>query len=172
MLKGQDIVVLLAVASAEPGWTMRSLAADLEFDVAGVQRALRRLDRAGLYETGRRRINLSRGEELLTHAVQYLFPARPAEESRGVPTAWAAEPLVRHIAVKDDLPPIWPDPEGPVRGLVVEPLHRAALAAARRDPRLGEQLALVDALRIGDARVRGVAAELLSEQLLGSPVRE
>ena len=137
-----------------------------------MQRALGRLDRAGLYEAGRRRVNLSRAEELLTHAVQYLFPARPAEESRGVATAWAAEPLVRHIAVEDDLPPIWPDPEGPVRGLVVEPLHRSALAAARRDPRLAEQLALVDAMRIGDARVRGVAAELLSQQLVGPPVRE
>jgi hypothetical protein len=36
---------------------------------------------------------------------------------------------------------------------------------ARRDPALGERLALLDALRTDDARVRGLAADLLSERL-------
>jgi len=44
-------------------------------------------------------------------------------------------------------------------------LHEAVPEAARRDPQLGERLALVDALRLGDARTRGVAAELLSKRL-------
>jgi hypothetical protein len=51
------------------------------------------------------------------------------------------------------------------RGLALRPLHEAVPEAARRDPQLGERLTLVDALRIGDARTRGVAAELLSERL-------
>lgn len=165
MFKGQDIVVLLALINADRSWTMRSLARDLEYDVAGVQRALGRLERAGLYDAAHRRVNRSRAQEFLEHSVQYLFPARPAEESRGIPTAWAAEPLVARIAADSELPPIWPDPQGAVRGLAVEPLHRSVPAAAQKDPRLWEQLALVDALRIGDARIRGLAAELLSERI-------
>jgi hypothetical protein len=47
----------------------------------------------------------------------------------------------------------------------VRPLHGAATQAARHDTKLGERLALVDALRLGDARIRGVAAELLTDHL-------
>lgn len=36
---------------------------------------------------------------------------------------------------------------------------------APRDPDLGERLALIDALRMGDARIRTLAAELLSQRL-------
>ncbi|MDQ4040436.1 MAG: hypothetical protein M3141_01645 [Actinomycetota bacterium] len=165
MLKGQDVVVLLELASSETRWTVRSLAEKLHYDVAGVQRATGRLDQAGLYDARRRRVNGSRAEEFLRHSVQYLFPARPSEESRGIPTAWAAAPLASHIAAPSELPPIWPDARGEVRGLALEPLHRCVPAAAQNDPRLWELLALVDALRIGDARIRGVAAQLLSSRI-------
>ncbi len=165
MLKGQDILVLLGLARSAGDWTVRSLAARLSYDVAGVQRALRRLEGAGLYDAGRRRINRSRAEEFLLHAVQYVFPEQPAGESRGLPTAWAAEPLASHIADASELPPVWPDPHGAVRGLAVEPLHRSVPSAARDDPYLAELLTLVDAVRIGDARVRGVASELLSARI-------
>jgi hypothetical protein len=95
-----------------------------------------------------------------------MFPAVLAGESRGVPTAWAAEPLVDHIASPpSELAPVWPDPKGRQRGLALRPLHDAVPEAARRDPALGEALALVDALRLGDARIRGVAAELLTKRL-------
>jgi hypothetical protein len=113
-----------------------------------------------------RRVNLSQAEEFLVHAVKYMFPAVLEGESRGVPTAWAAEPLASRIASPPGaLAPVWPDAKGRQRGLVVRPLHVAAPEAARRDPKLGEHLALVDALRLGDARIRGVAAELLTNRL-------
>jgi hypothetical protein len=63
------------------------------------------------------------------------------------------------------LKPVWPDARAQGRGLALRPLHEAVPEAARRDQQLGERLALVDALRIGDARTRGVAADLLSKQL-------
>ncbi len=55
------------------------------------------------------------------------------------------------------------------RGLAVDPLHEGALHAARADPWLYEMLSLVDGVRIGDARVRGVAAELLHARLAEVP---
>ena len=82
-----------------------------------------------------------------------------------MPTAYAAPPLNEQIADSDDLPPVWPDAQGDVRGVTFEPLHKTAPAAARRDPVLYELLALVDALREGRIRERRIAERELSARL-------
>ncbi len=97
------------------------------------------------------------------------IPAVLAGESRGMPTAWAAAPL---SARSRRLPTSWrrlARRTGDRRGLALRPLHPAVPAAARRDPALAERLALVDALRVGDARIRGLAADLLGDRL--QPIR-
>ena len=48
-----------------------------------------------------------------------------------------------------------------MRGIELEPLHPAVPEVARRNPALGERLALLDALRLGDARVRTLARDAL-----------
>jgi len=168
VLSGQDIVVLLKLAGHDRDWTVRSLEGDLGIPRAGVHRSLGRLRSAGLYDLDRRRVNLSQAEEFLVHAVKYLFPPAFSGEARGVPTAWAAQPLSNELAPQSELPPVWPDPQGHQRGIALAPLHPAVPALARRDPQLGERLALTDAIRTGDARVRGLAAELLSRRLAGA----
>jgi hypothetical protein len=73
---------------------------------------------------------------------------------------------LRHqIVTGGELPPVWPDPDGEVRGGSFEPLHKAVPHAARKDPRLYELLALVDALRDGRARERQLAEKALSTLL-------
>lgn len=166
VLKGEDIVVLLKLSGSAPNWTVRTLADETSIPRSVVQRALKRLAAAGLLDERRRRVNMSQSEEFLVHGLRYVFPAVLEGETRGTPTAWAAEPLVDQISSPPaELAPVWPDPRGERRGLALHPLHPAVVDAARRDPRLGERLALVDALRLGDARIRGVAAELLTERL-------
>lgn len=165
MLNGQDVVVLLKLAGHSEAWTVRSLEADLGIARAGVHRSLQRLGAAGLYDLKRRRANIRQAEEFLVHAVKYLFPPQMNGETRGVPTACAAPPLADELAPQSGLPPVWPDPHGRQRGIAVVPLHPAALGLAERDPALGERLALIDAIRMGDARVRSLAAELLSQRL-------
>jgi hypothetical protein len=49
--------------------------------------------------------------------------------------------------------------------LAVQPLHESVPRAVEHDPQLYELLALVDAMRVGDARVRGLAAALLHARL-------
>lgn len=169
MLNGQDIVLLIKLAGHGTAWTVRSLEADLCISRAGVHRSLQRLNAAGLYDLDRRRANLSQTEEFLVHAVKYLFPPERGGEARGVPTAWAASPLVEELAPQDDPPPVWPDAQGHRRGFAVVPLHPAAPELARRDPGLAERLALIDAIRMGDARVRQLAAELLGRRLVNAP---
>ena len=60
---------------------------------------------------------------------------------------------------------MWPSARGDTRGLTLDPLHPSVIEAAQRDPLLREQLTLVDAIRIGDARIRGLAKDLLRERL-------
>lgn len=84
----------------------------------------------------------------LVHGVPYAFPANPKEVTRGMPTAWAAPAMSGKFSSSDQVPPVWPDPEGRVQGASVQPLYPSVPGAARRDPELYALLALVDALRI------------------------
>jgi biotin operon repressor len=166
VLNGQDIVVLLKLVGHGENWTVRSLEDNLGISRASVHRSLKRLNDAGLYDLDRRRANLSQAEEFLVHAVKYMFPPELNGETRGVPTAWAVPPLSDELAPPSDLPPVWPDPEGRRRGIALAPLHPTVPQLARRDQELGERLALIDAIRMGDARIRSVAAKLLRQRFL------
>jgi hypothetical protein len=169
MLKGEDIVVLLKLVDVAPGWTVRTLADETTIPRTVVHRAIKRLGAAGLFNEQLRRVNISQSEEFLIHGLPYVFPGRLQGPTVGVPTAWAAQPLASHIASpRDELPPVWPDALGEHRGLALAPLHGSAGEASRRDPQLGERLALIDALRLGGQRVKGVAAELLVPRLTPS----
>ena len=107
-------------------------------------------------------------KEFLAHGVQYAFVPERGALTRGMPTAHAALPLRNELAHSRELPPVWPDPEGEVRGLAFSPLYKAAPTAARKDPKLYELLALVDAVRGGGARERTVALRLLEKRLQAS----
>ena len=165
MLKGQDIVLLLKLAREDGDWTVRSLGQALDLDPASVHRALRRLHEARLIDVARRRVNGARAEEFLLHGFQYVFPVHQNGLSRGVPTAWAAPPLRDELALSDEPPPVWPDARGNVRGVAIKPIHENVPRLARRDPELGEWLALLDGIRLGDARVRKLASRHLAGRL-------
>ena len=128
-------------------------------------RKVRRLVEARLLDPETRRV---RGEALrnfLVHGVPYAFTASPKEITRGMPTAWAAPAMSGKFSTSDQLPPVWPDPNGKVQGAAVQPLYPSVPGAAGRDPALYDLLALVDALRIGRARERGIAEKEITESL-------
>jgi hypothetical protein len=167
MLRPSDLLVLLGLLRPElaPGWSVRSLATDLRLPQAAVQRSLARLGETPVYDPARKRVNRSAAEELFVHAVPFVAPGRMGAPTRGTPTAWAAAPLAAHIDAGDELPPVWPDPTGETRGLEVVPLHERVNDVVRSDPWMHEMLALVDAMRIGDARTRALATELLRTRI-------
>lgn len=171
VMRDVDVLVLLGLVRQQPdGWTVRSLAAVLHLPQAAVQRSLARLAETPVYDARRRRLVLSVADEFFSHALPFVAPARLGAPTRGVVTAWAAPPLVDALAPFEDLPPVWPDPLGQVRGLEVVPLHGAAVSLALDDLWMYEMLALVDGVRLGDARVRGLAREMVSERLAaGAP---
>lgn len=167
MLKGQDVVLLLRLLGGPPPASVRELAASVGYDVGGTHRALGRLREAGLYAPDRRRAPRAPAEEFLLHGLKYVFPAQRGSETRGVPTAWAAMPLAPQLAGTSEMPPVWPHSTGETRGIALEPLHPMVPEAALGDQALWERLALVDALRAGDARTRSLAEALLRERLRG-----
>ncbi len=96
----------------------------------------------------------------------YAYPAVRGEVTIGLPTAQAAAPLKDLVIGPAELPPVWPDPEGEVRGQSLLPLYPGAPRAARADSKLYALLALFDALRVGQARERNLAARLIDERLI------
>jgi hypothetical protein len=162
-----DLYVLAgALAHEEGDWTLRELAATLKVDHTLVHRALKRSENAGLYRTSTKQVNLANFEELTIHAARFIAPAPLGELTRGVPAAWAAQPIARTIRQpKSEPPPVWPDPLGSVRGQALQPLHPAAAKASRDTPQLASLLSIIDSLRAGDTRVRQVAAAALRDML-------
>ena len=61
--------------------------------------------------------------------------------------------------------PVWPDPQGELRGASFTPLYKSVPKAARADPQLYELLVLVDAIRGGRAREREIAIKELTNRL-------
>lgn len=165
-LKPQDILVLLKLA-VHPGeaWSYGSLASSLKLSSAEAHAAIKRATLAGLINIRHRRPIRASLEELLVHGVKYVFPAQRGPITRGIPTAHAAPPLVAEFIATDELPPVWPDPEGTIRGETLEPIYRSVPQAARLDNKLYEALALLDAIRIGRVRERKRAEDLLHVML-------
>jgi hypothetical protein len=162
-LRPQDLVVSVKLALA-PRASYPSLAQDLGLSLSEVHGAVRRATEAGLV-TSEREAATTALLEFIVHGVRYAFAPRRGRLARGMPTAHGAPPLSRSIAAGDDPLPVWPDPDGSVRGESFEPLYPSVPAAARRDPRLYELLALVDAIRGGRARERAAAEKHLRKAL-------
>lgn len=174
-LKPQDVMVVLKLLSykgARPPISV--IAADLGLSPSEVHAGLKRLQRARLLHSShmQEKPNLLALEEFLLHGLKYTFPAEHGQVTRGVPTAYAALPLKRHIASSDELPPVWPWSEGETRGTAFEPLYKTAPAAALRDPLLYELLALVDAIRDGRTRERKIAGRELLKRLHAANARQ
>jgi hypothetical protein len=167
-LKPQDILVLLKlVARGHEPWSYTSLGVDLGMSPSQLHSAVRRALHAKLAVRKNESIlpNIANLEEFLIHGVKYAFPPQQGELTRGVPTAYAAPPLLGRFAGPAEPPPVWPDPEGSVRGQSFAPLYKLAPAAAKKDNALYELLVLVDAIRSGRAREREFAVKELKRRL-------
>jgi hypothetical protein len=166
VLRPQDIFILLKLLPwAGLSWTYDQIAHELGLSSSVVHRSVDRAAKAGLYSVERREVNRASLAEFLVHGARYAFPAEWGGEARGMPTAWAAEPLAKKLSASGKNPPVWPDPHGTALGIALAPLDPRVPDAVRRDPALGQLLALVDAIRIGGARERGLAAKELEKRL-------
>ncbi len=168
VLKPQDFYLLLVLAACRDlGTTYPELAAYSGLSMSEVHGALRRAEVARLlmFENRRPKLLTPAFKEFLFHGARYAFPAARGALVAGVPTAYAAAPLNAHIAPSADPVPVWPSMKGSARGMALIPIYPSAPDAALRSSQLHENLALFDALRIGNARERKLAQQLLEKRL-------
>jgi hypothetical protein len=168
ILKPQDILVMLKlVALGQRPWSYSWLAVNLGMSPSQLHTAVRRALAAQLAVRKEATItpHIRNLEEFIVHGLRYAFVPEIGRPSRGIPTSYAAPPLNKNFAKSAELPPVWPDAEGTVRGVAFSPLYKLAPQAARSDPALYELLALVDAIRGGRARERTLAIKELGKRL-------
>ena len=166
-LQAVDLLVILKLsAMGSPPAPERLVAEEIGLPESAVGLSLHRLEAMGLLrgEGEQRRINSLTLRQCLERAVRWIAPAEVGSAQLGLLTAHSAPPLTSRL-IGDDDPVVIPLPNGPARGRAVTPLHPLAPRAAERDPKLHTLLALVDALRIGGAREREVAAKELGARL-------
>lgn len=159
-----DLVVALRLLQGDA--TFQRLADELGVAPSQVHLSVERLRLAQLLRPDSRRVNRLALEEFLLHGARYAFPPIVSAPARGVPTAHAASFLARTFGATD--PYVWPSPDGDVVGQSLEPLYAGAPKLRERSPETYRLLTLFDALRVGQARERSVARELL-KQALKSP---
>jgi hypothetical protein len=167
--KSQDVLVALSLAVLSRDQAERiaygRLGEILCMSSSEAFKATQRLVRSSLVEPSGWRPLSGPLWEYLVYGVPHAFPGRIGEPTRGLPTAWAAEPIAAFMPQGSDLPPVWPWSEGKVRGHTVEPLFPSVPGAIKNLPSLYAPLALVDSLRVGRARDREIAQRMLKEFL-------
>jgi DNA-binding Lrp family transcriptional regulator len=174
ILKPQDVVVVLKLLGYDSSPPFAQVARELVMSPSEVHAAVKRAQAAHLLHgwESYNRPNVGALEEFLIHGIKYAFPAERGGPSRGVPTCYAAAPLSRLIVPGDEPIPVWPYSQGEKRGIAFTPLYKTVPIAALRDPVLYELLALIDAIRDGRARERGLAEQELIKTLHGKADQE
>ena len=174
MLHAQDILVtlkLLTASSVEKA-NYAALAASVELSTSETHAAVQRAVASGLVRSDEDRPMLSQMRpsaaaihDLLCFGVRYFLPATLGAPGRGILTATSAPPLLGKIIPDDNPPYVWAFARGQAKGVTVTPIYPSAPAAAQRDPKLAEWLALVDALRLNYGRVADLARQEIRTRL-------
>lgn len=160
----------MALKLGQPGRTGLSyaeLASALAMSASEVHGSVARLKQARLAALVDDQLQIVRAalRDFVVYGARYSFPATTGGTTRGMPTSYAAPPMTGLISQPNEMPPVWPDSEGSVRGTAFQPLYPTVPAAARKDKVLYELLVLFDALRGGAARERQMAQRMLEKRL-------
>lgn len=102
--------------------------------------------------------------DFLSYGVPYAFAPNIVPVARGVVTGLRALDGGGMNSFAGASALVWPSKLDDQMGVGIEPLVPAAPDIVHRDPPLYRMLAIVDALRVGDAREREVAREALQRE--------
>ncbi|QAY91241.1 hypothetical protein [Pseudomonas sp. ACM7] len=153
-------------------YSVRALQASLGISKTEIASALKRCQYIGLLrvdpDTQLPRVNSKALLGFIEHGLRYVFPAKPAEMVRGIPTSFSAPMLQDKLMSGGDLIHVWPDAYGNRKGQSVTPLFKTVPGAVKKDHCLYEYLALIDAIRLGNAREANLANKILREKVLQS----
>lgn len=171
MLRPSDIASLLYLR-IHPADSYGAMAERLGISKSTAHGGVQRLVRNRLaHASDRAMATVADGPTLdfLSFGVPYAFAPDTVPDARGVLTGLRALDGDHASAMSGALPIVWPSRLGDARGVGVAPLVPAAPDLPHREPQLYRLLAIVDALRIGDAREREVARQLLRDEFKRLP---
>jgi hypothetical protein len=160
-LRPHDVPVLLQLAMG-PVATFRELTAAVGLSLGESHAAVKRLELARLVLFEERSVNRTAALDFLSKGVPYAYPAQMGSPVRGIPTAFSGPPLAAEFPSDEAV--VWPAPRGEARGPSLVPLSPSVVRIWEANPDLYRLLTLVDAIRIGRARERNRAQELLEHQ--------
>jgi hypothetical protein len=150
-------------------YTTRNLEAETGISKTQISESLRRCIDIGLAKKDRQfgvpRANKKALFEFILSGIKYVFPAKLGEVTRGIGTSFAAPILQGDIISSGELIPVWPDARGTNKGQAVEPLFKSVTLAIRKDPDMYAMLALIDSIRLGNAREANLAKDKLKSFL-------
>lgn len=161
-MKPQDVVILFKIlAWGGNDWTQSMLSAQLGISQSEISESIKRSKYSGLINEFDNTVNKRVFFDFIINGLKVVFPQRPGAIVRGVPTAHSA-PFLRDKFLTEDHY-VWPSGKGHDRGQAIIPLYKTVPGAAEIDPRLHEFLALADIIRVGRAREKAMAVELLEQ---------
>lgn len=164
-MRPQDIVILLKIITVDNiKWQYRDLASSLSISISEISESLSRSHLAGLVDESRRIVHRQSLLEFIEHGFKYVFPQAPGTLVTGIPTAHSH--IFFEKKFSSDLPFVWPDDNGSVRGLAITPLYKGVTEAVRRDELLYKLLACIDIIRIGRVGEIKVALAELKKAIL------
>ncbi|WP_392385927.1 hypothetical protein [Marinomonas primoryensis] len=150
-------------------YTTRNLEAETGISKTQISESLRRCIDIGLAKKDRQfgvpRANKKALFEFIVSGIKYVFPAKLGEVTRGIGTSFSAPILQNDIISSGELIPVWPDARGTNKGQAVEPLFKTVTLAIRKDPDMYAMLALIDSIRLGNAREVNIAKDKLKSFL-------
>lgn len=164
-MRPQDVVVLLKInLEVVDTWTQTYLAQSLCLSQSEISESIARSTYARLLFDKGRKIQRQALMDFIQYGLAYAFPQQPGVVQRGIATAHSAPPLNGEIMSDEKY--VWPSAKGNERGHSIQPLYPAVVQAVQADSQLYELLALIDAVRVGRARERNLALDLLKKKLL------
>ena len=164
-MRPQDIAVLLKVISLGGDFGgIQPLSSSLFISLSEVSESLNRSRIAGLVDHGKKRVNRQSFMEFIEFGIKYVFPQEPSSMSRGMATG-LSHPFMKE-KFYSEYNYVWPDINGEINGLVIEPFYDKQPAAARQDPLFYKLLALMDVVRVGKVREVKVALTEIKKDIL------
>lgn len=168
-MKSLDVVVLCKIfilqSEGMSNWTYSQLAQETCLSVGETHASIKRLKNSRLYDEFTKSVIPAAMLEFLTHGVKYAFPAEIGIPARGIATSHSAPVFGDEMLQSDTDTFVWPYAKGKQKGLSVKPLSKNTPLAVKKDPRLYDFLALIDAVRMGKSREKDIAVRKIENMV-------
>jgi hypothetical protein len=167
-MKGQDIVILVWIASEESSgnkdWVIRDLAYDLNISTSTVHSSLSSMEAAGLFDKRSKQISKQTLLDFLKYGFSIVFPIVYGAETRGI--------IVPHSVLGKEMNSssniyVWKNSEGKALAQQIMPLYEGAPIATLKGEKASIIIGLLECLRMKrHKRMAKIAFDKLEKMIM------